>query len=114
MAEEMIGFCGITCTKCEAYLATQTNDEERAKKTAAMWSKQFQINVKLEDVWCDGCLVEGKKCAHCGECEFRACGQTKGVANCAHCDEYPCEPLAGFFKMVPDAQKTLDSVRAMR
>ena len=27
--------------------------------TAELWSKQFQITVAVDDVWCDGCLVGG-------------------------------------------------------
>ena len=33
------------------------------------------------------------------------------LANCAHCGEYPCEMLKGFFKMVPDeAKANLDRI----
>ena len=108
----MIAYCGITCTKCEAYLATQINDVEQATKTAEMWAKAFNASITIDDVWCDGCLVEGKKCSHCAECEIRACAMGKDVANCGHCDDYACEQLTGFFGMVPAAKETLDEVRA--
>ena len=84
----------------------------KAAKTAAMWSKQFQIEVTVDDVWCDGCLVEGKKCAHCARCEIRACARDRGVANCGKCDDYACEKLGAFFKMAPMARDTLERVRA--
>jgi len=108
---KMISCCGLVCTECPAYLATQANDENKARETAAMWSKMFSIEVKIEDVWCDGCLVEGKKCAHCGECEIRACVFEKKLDNCAHCDDYGCQKISGFFQMVPDAKKYLDEIR---
>jgi len=40
------------------------------------------------------------------------CGQKHEVKNCAYCPDYTCEMLATFFKMVPDAQKTLDGIKA--
>ena len=110
--EKMIAYCGIVCTGCEAYIATQTGDEKKARETAEMWSKAYNANIKLEDVWCNGCLVEGKKCAHCHECEIRKCAREKGFVNCAHCPDYKCETLKGFLKMVPDAEKLLDEIRA--
>ncbi len=112
MAEEMIAYCGLSCTECPAFIATQDNDVQKAKETAALWSKEHNMNVTVQDVWCDGCQVEGKKCAHCKECKIRACGKDKGVATCAACDDYPCEQLAGFFKMVPIAQQNLERLRA--
>lgn len=109
---KMISYCGLVCTDCSAYIATLTGDEKKALETAEMWSKAYNIKVKLEDVWCDGCLVEGKKCAHCHECEIRICARKKGVVNCAHCKDYKCETVKNFFKMVPDAEKLLDGIRA--
>ena len=111
MADEMIAFCGLTCTGCDAYLATKANDAQKAQQTADLWSKQYGATVTVDDVWCDGCLVEGRKCAHCGECEIRACAQEKTVENCAHCSDYPCQTLSGFFKMVPMAKEKLESIR---
>ncbi len=108
----MIAYCGLTCTECPALAATRDDDEAKAAEIAAAWSKQFGADVQVADVWCDGCLVEGKKCAHCAECEIRACGIDKGVANCGHCDDYACGTLQAFFGMVPAAKETLDRVRA--
>jgi hypothetical protein len=110
--EKMIAYCGITCTDCHGYIATKTNDHELAEKTAKLWSEQFNIDVKVTDVWCDGCLVGGKKCSHCSECEIRACAEKEEVENCAHCVDYPCSTLKQFFAMAPDTQKTLDAVKA--
>ena len=108
----MIAYCGLTCTECPAYKATKSNDLKLAKQTAEQWSKAYKMNVSADDVWCDGCLVEDRKCTHCNECKIRACGQKHKVKNCAYCAEYTCDLLAEFFKMVPDAKKTLDGIKA--
>ena len=53
--------------ECSAFLATQKNDEDEIKKVAEikkfaeMWSKQYNADIKAEDVNCDGCLSEGKR-----------------------------------------------------
>lgn len=114
MSKPMIAFCGLECTVCPAYLATQTSDLALAERTAKEWSEQFHVDVKVENVWCDGCLVGGKKCAHCLECEIRACGQKRGVANCGLCDDYPCATVSPLLGMVPDAKVRLDSIHAGR
>lgn len=111
MTKGMIAYCGLVCTDCPAYLATQAGDQEKAQATAELWSKQYDATIVVDDVWCDGCIVGGKKCSHCSECEIRACGQDRAVENCAHCEEYPCDRLVGFFKMVPEAQTTLERIR---
>lgn len=106
----MIAYCGLVCSECPAYLATKQNNVDMAKETAEQWRAAYNVQVKVEDVWCDGCIVEGKKCAHCGECEIRACGIERKVENCGHCTEYPCERINAFFKLVPNARSVLDSV----
>ena len=109
---KMISGCGLVCTECPAYQATQTKDQAKAQATAEQWAKMFQTEVTIDDVWCDGCLVAGRKCTHCGECEIRACVVERGLENCAQCSDYACDKLSAFFKMVPHAEKTLERLRA--
>ena len=108
----MIAYCGLTCTECPAYTATQSGDTALAQRTAEGWAQMFDAPVTVDDVWCDGCLVEGRKCTHCGECEIRACGVERGVDNCPSCADYPCDKLAGLHGMVPAARETLDRLLA--
>jgi hypothetical protein len=110
----IIGVCGLICSDCQAYLATQSGDPAALEKVAAQWRQEYNApNITVAGVACDGCLPEGRKCAHCAECQIRACGLARNVANCAHCADYAsCPQIAGFFQMVPVARVTLDSVRA--
>jgi hypothetical protein len=110
--DKMIAFCGITCTACPAFLATQKDDDSERKKVADLWSKQFNAEIKPEDINCDGCLSEsGQLFGHCEVCEIRKCGQEKRVTNCAHCADYACEKLNNFIDQVPDAKTTLEEIR---
>ena len=87
------------------------NYKER-RKVAELWSKQYNADIKPEDVNCDGCLSEsGRLIGHCKVCEIRKCGRDKNIINCAYCNEYACEKLNQFFKMAPDAKTTLEDIK---
>jgi len=113
--DKMIAYCGIVCTECPAFIATQENDDAKRKEVAEAWSKQYKMPVKAKDINCDGCKTEGKRLiGYCNICEIRKCGKQKLVENCAHCDEYGCEKLTGFIAMVPHAKETLEGIRKSR
>ena len=113
--DKMIAYCGIVCTECPAFIATQQNDDAKRKKVAEMWSKQYKMAVKLEDVNCDGCTSGSQKLLnYCSICEIRKCGQDKGVENCAYCVEYSCDKLTKFFTMAPQAKASLEKIRKKR
>ena len=111
MEDRLVSMCGLVCTDCGAFKATKANDTDAALRVAAEWSQQFHVDVKLHHVWCEGCTRPGRKCAHCGECEIRACGLQRGFSTCADCGDFPCERLQGFFAMVPPARETLQALR---
>jgi hypothetical protein len=110
--DEMIAYCGIVCTECPAFIATQQNDDAKRKNVAEMWSKQYKMSVKPEDIDCDGCISGSKKLLnYCSICEIRKCGQDHGVKNCAYCDDYACEKLTRFHNMAPHAKASLEKIR---
>jgi len=109
---EMISICGLKCHTCDAYIATTENDHKKRAETAAVWSKMYSADLKPEAINCSGCTSgEGMLFQHCTVCEIRKCGVARGVVNCAHCEDYACEKLEEFFKMVPDCRTTLDGIR---
>lgn len=110
---EITAMCGMICSKCDAFIATQNDDDVKRAETAELWSKQYNIEMKPEDINCDGCLSDSDRhIGHCAVCEIRKCAKAKGVENCAHCNDYACEKLEGFFKMVPDAKTHLDEIKS--
>ncbi len=111
--EQMIAICGIPCQECGAFLATRNNDDEKRAEVAQLWSKEFNKDIKAEDINCDGCLSDsGNLFSYSKTCEIRKCGREKNVVNCAHCSDYVCEKLEKFFGMVPDAKARLDEIKA--
>jgi hypothetical protein len=112
--ERMIAFCGLVCTECEGYLATQANDWAALERLAAKARAEYNMPIATaEGVLCDGCLSDtGRKISYCAQCEIRACGVARGVANCGHCPDYACEKLTAFFGMAPAARGVLDEIHA--
>jgi len=110
---EIISYCGLLCSDCGAYIATVADDDEKRAEVARQWSEMYEANLSPSDINCEGCLSDGPRVFHHATvCEIRKCAKAKGVVNCGHCDEYPCDRLEGLFKMVPEARERLDEVRA--
>jgi len=111
--EKIIGYCGIVCSDCEAYQATQANDRAALEAVAAKWREEFNApEMTADSILCDGCLsTNGRTAGYCSVCELRACGQQKAVINCAHCSDYACEKLSSFLAQVPAAQAVLEGIR---
>lgn len=108
----MIAYCGLDCSKCEAYLATQADDNGKRAETAKEWSERYKADIKPEHINCDGCHGKGKKFFYCSDmCELRKCGVEKDVENCAECDMYMCDKLAEFVKIAPEAKEALERIR---
>ena len=112
--DQMIAYCGLVCTECPAYAATQADDRAALEKVAAQWREEFDApQITAESVICDGCLgTTGRKCSHCFECGMRACAIERAVVNCAHCDDYACDKLEQFLGFVPEARTKLNGIRS--
>lgn len=93
--KNLIAYCGLDCEKCEAYIATQNNDDKLRQKVAKDWSKLNGIEIIPEMINCDGCRATGKKTPFCdGLCEIRKCAMEKQYAICGNCKNIDkCEKL---------------------
>ena len=58
---QLIGCCGLDCEKCDARIATLTNDNALREKTAALWTKLNGVTILPEMINCTGCRIEGTK-----------------------------------------------------
>ena len=91
MKDRIVAPCGISCTNCPAYLATQSDDMERLQEIAERWSNEKQI-YEVVDIICDGCFSD-RLHTYCAECEVRACAIDNGYSVCSLCPLYPCDRL---------------------
>lgn len=107
---DIIAYCGLNCSDCPAYIATQRNDTDELKKIAKKWSKE-SMQFKARDILCDGCFSNDKIFQWCKECDIRICAREKGFKGCAYCEDYPCKLLNNIFANDPSAKQRLDEIR---
>ncbi len=105
--------CGLNCAECGAYIATQTNSDEKRKEIVEQWSKAYGSKIEYTQVNCDGCRAGGVLIGDCNQCPIRVCGNSKNLENCAQCPDYICETLGKFLSIVPAAKANLEAIRAM-
>lgn len=83
--------CGIDCSTCIAYIATQTDDTATKQKMAEDYKAKFKLEKTLAELECDGCNQTGRHIGFCAECSIRQCSTAQGYATCAECADFPCE-----------------------
>ena len=106
--EKLIAYCGLNCSECDAYKATQNNDQALREKKAAEWSKNYNFAFTPDMINCTSCQGNGVKTGHCMECEMRKCASGKGIINCGACGEFKtCKIINDFLAMVPAARDNL-------
>lgn len=116
MQERIVGYCGIVCSDCRAYIATQNNDRKLREEVARSWSTE-EWPISPEDICCEGCFAAGLGLfKFCETCPVRQCGVARDVETCAHCDEFPCLKLSRLWKSMgtAEAKATLEEIRMRR
>ncbi len=109
----MVAYCGLVCTDCDGFVATQKGDRNALEELAKKAKADFGVDTTADGCMCDGCLpAKGRKIGYCSTCEIRACAIAKKLENCAHCADYACEKLTAFFNMATKAKPVLDAVHA--
>ncbi len=106
---KLIGFCGLNCEKCDAYIATVNNDNDLREKTAKLWSELNKVLILPEHINCDGCRTNGKKAVYCESlCVIRQCALKYCVTTCGSCQKMEnCEKVRMIFSNNADAKKNL-------
>ena len=119
----VLGYCGVECSKCPAYIATINNDNELRRRYATEQSEFYGIEILSERINCVGCLEDGEHLGYCSMCEIRRCCRDRGLETCAECDEYVCEELEKVYTVmnevfgksqngVSEAKINLDSIHS--
>ncbi|HOS97059.1 MAG TPA: DUF3795 domain-containing protein [Deltaproteobacteria bacterium] len=109
-----LSYCGIDCSACPTYRATQADDDAKRAKVAAFWSRMFGTEIAPSDINCDGCRKDGGRLfGHCRTCAVRLCARDRALASCGRCGEYSCDKLDGLLALLPmeEPRKNLDAIR---
>ena len=108
----MIAYCGLVCSNCPTFLATQNDDDAARERTAALYAQKFGMTLKKEEINCDGCLsMGGRQIGYCRVCEIRQCCLEKGHKHCVVCPEQPCDKLRRFHEFSPDAKAGFEALK---
>ena len=114
--EQMIAYCGLICTACPAYLATQANDQRRAGARGGYVARGVQRAPHHRRVCHLRRLPDGpgpqvrplRRVRHPRLRHGAKPGQLWPLRRLCP----PCDKIEGFLGFVPDARATLDRVRA--
>lgn len=105
----MIGYCGLDCERCDAYLATIHDDQALREKTAKLWSELNQAPILPEHINCEGCRGNGAKTVFCESlCAIRKCAMEKGLSTCGGCSNFDaCSTMQAFVSQNPTVLENL-------
>lgn len=108
MTDPIIACCGLICNECPAWRGLARTSEEARARWAQEWSTEA-LPLTAKDLDCEGCIgPDDQLAAFCRDCDIRRCGTARGVSNCAHCADFPCEKLE---RAAAEARATLERLR---
>ena len=59
--KEMIGYCGLDCEKCDAYIAAINDDQALREKTRKLWAELNNAPILPEHITVRGVVRTGQK-----------------------------------------------------
>ncbi|MCQ2958986.1 MAG: DUF3795 domain-containing protein [Bacteroidales bacterium] len=107
---DLIAFCGLNCEKCEARIATVTNDNILREQVSRKWCEMNNTDqITPETINCMGCRGTGVKFYYCSHlCEIRKCAVEKEYGSCGECPEkHSCTKLNAILENNEEAKRNL-------
>ncbi len=106
---DFIGYCGLDCEKCDAYIATMQDDQALREKTAKLWAELNHAPILPEHINCEGCRMDGIKTIYCDKlCGIRQCAVKKNVEICGNCADLDgCEMMQAMISNTPTVLENL-------
>lgn len=113
---QLIACCGLDCEKCDARIATITNDNALREKTAALWTKLNGVSITTEMINCTGCRIEGAKTPFCDKlCPIHNCVREKKLDTCADCSQMNgCQILGHIVENNPSVLENLKKLLELK
>ena len=105
-----IAFCGLVCSECPVWIATQAGDRAAMARLAQEYSTP-DFAFAPDDMVCRGCdSPAGANEKMCAGCPIRQCGMGRGLPHCAACPDYPCRTMEQYIPADSDRRRRLDSL----
>jgi len=121
MNNSHIAICGLECSSCPMFIATQKDDGAMRVRVAKEWSERYQAKgldrpeLKPKDINCDGCLSQnGELYLYCRDCEVRKCALEKGIQNCGECENYRCGKLIKLHQRTTSGKENCDRINSIK
>ncbi len=77
----MMSCCGIDCSSCECYIATEKDDDRMRMDLAIKWSKLFKRTILPREINCTGCLSDGIQFENCHVCKIKKHQSNRKIVN---------------------------------
>ena len=112
--KHLAAVCGLYCGACAIYRARRNDNLERLKEISQLMSSHQQVTT--DDLYCDGCLSQGRLSPYCQECKIRLCVMDKPeITRCSDCPDFPCSLITDFNNDgVRHHAEVLDNVQRQR
>lgn len=94
--------CGLDCSTCPNIEATRTGDRGYFESVAKSIGERYGKTIDPNDLPCEGCMTDGIKSTYTLACSIRKCNLSKGINNCAQCEEYPCDSMKNMLEKCPE------------
>ncbi len=108
----MISYCGMNCSKCEGYLATKENNNDKRMAVAEKWTIEYNTEISPDQINCNGCKSKEQKFFFTETiCEIRKCNIERATDNCSECPDYKCEKLENHISLAPAVGEALEALR---
>jgi len=109
---QLIAVCGLNCRECQIFQAS--DNLEIAKAIADWFKKERDIEVKIEDIRCEGC--KGDRPKHWSpDCQIlKCCVDEKGLQFCFQCKDFPCEMLTEWAKGGERYREAIEQLKRMK
>lgn len=112
-SERLVAYCGLVCSECDTYKATQANSHAERQRVAEKWSEQFGLDLTPNDINCYGCTAADDRVFPYGkDCELRVCVRQRDIGNCARCDDYGCDIMNKFLNDMSGFSEYLEAERS--
>ena len=90
METAILSKCGYRCDLCLAY-QPNVEKEDRREEFSDGLLRIYGERVPPEAIKCEGCVSSESPVLIDTGCPVRPCVVSKGIENCAYCDEFVCE-----------------------